>query len=361
MLKDANSLKELEERAAATLESVLKEISILKLEHIDVEPQVGSYHPDILAHLIVADHPQVLVGEVKSSGQPRYVREGLLQLRNFIEHTPRMRATPLFIAPYLSPEARTICRDNKVGYLDFQGNLRLEFDGVFIERIVERKPSSERRELKSLFRPKSAQVLKSLFRDPKRPWRVEELAQSAGVSLGHVSNVRSGLLDREWAEVSERGLFLSKPDELLDAWREAYEPPLGKRMSFYTILHGKAFEDAARSVLEADKGKGRALFCSFSAAHWLAPFGRTGMQYFYADEAGLETLKSALQLNTAGKGENVIVTIPKDRGLLIDTVEPAPGAVCTGTVQTYLDLWVAGERGQEAAEHFRREKLNWQK
>lgn len=97
--------------------------------------------------------------------------------------------------------------------------------------------------------------------------------------------------------------------------------------------------------------KRRAIFSSFSAAHWLAPYGRTGMQYFYADETGLEKLKVALQLSIAGKGENVIVTIPKDRGILNDTVEPAPGAVCTGPVQTYLDLAAAGERGREADRH----------
>ena len=251
-----------------------------------------------------------------------------------------------------------ICQENQVGYMDLQGNVRLELDGVFIERLVADKPPPDRRELKSLFRPKSALVLKTLLRDPHRRWRVEELAQASGVSLGHVSNVRSGLLDREWAG-SEQGLFLAKPKELLDAWRDAYETPPGARLSFYTILHGKAFEEAARSALAAQDINARALFASFSAAQWLAPYGRTGMQYFYADEAGLERLKHVLQLSVSGKGENVTVTLPKDRGLLEDTIEPAPGRLCTGVVQTYLDLWVAGERGQEAANHLRREKLQW--
>jgi hypothetical protein len=58
------------------------------------------------------------------------------------------------------------------------------------------------------------------LRDPKRAWRVTELAEIAGVSLGHVSNVRTSLLDREWAQVSDRGLFLSEPDALLNAWRD---------------------------------------------------------------------------------------------------------------------------------------------
>ncbi|MDA4631000.1 hypothetical protein NZA98_07735, partial [Escherichia coli] len=33
---------------------------------------------------------------------------------------------------------------------------------------------------------------------------------------------------------------------------------------------------------------------------------------------------------------------------------------CTSSVQTYLDLAIAGERGAEAADHLRKEKLSWQ-
>jgi hypothetical protein len=360
MLKVADSLKEMwafEAEAADALASILAAIPIVTVEKIERNVVRDSRELDIVVHLTAAHKPQVLACEVKRHGQPRYVRDGLLMLKNTLQRTG-MQATPVFIAPYLSPEARLICQENNVGYMDMQGNVRLEFDGVFIERLVADKPAPDRREIKSLFRPKSAQVLKTLLRDPHRRWRVEELAQVSGVSLGHVSNVRSGLLDREWAR-SDQGLFLSKPNELLDAWRDAYEAPSGERHNFYTILHGKAFEEAARSALSGPNIKARAVLASFSAAQWLAPYGRTGMQYFYADEAGLESLTHALQLSVSGKGENVTVTLPKDRGLLDDTVEPAPGALCTGVVQTYLDLWVAGERGREAADHLRREKLQW--
>jgi hypothetical protein len=130
-------------------------------------------------------------------------------------------------------------------------------------------------------------------------------------------------------------------------------------MGFYTALHGRAFEEAVRRVLRVGSEKGQAIFASFSAAQWLAPYGRTGTQYFYADEAGVRRLEAALTLSSPSKGENIIVTIPKDQGLFRSTVEPAPGAVCTDSVQTYLDLAVAGERGREAAEHLRRELMKW--
>ncbi len=353
-------MKEMEIRAADALGTLIDQVPAIKLEDIKVEPPGPDRGIDILARVNVSDRPHVLVCQLKASGQPRHVRMALLQLRNYIAHFGN-EAIPILIAPYLSPEAQALCREHEVGFLDLEGNARLVFDSVFIERLVSGKPSVERRELKSLFKPKSAQVLRVMLRDPARPWRVTELAEIAGVSLGHVSNVRSGLLDREWGQVSDKGLFISEPDALLNAWRDSYEPPAGKRISFYTTLHGSSFEEAARQALHPGPENGHAVLASFSAAQWLAPYGRTGMQYFYADNAGLERLQVGLKLSPASKGENVVVTLPKDQGLFRDIVEPAPGAVCTSPVQTYLDLTAAGERGREAAEHLRKERLTWPK
>jgi hypothetical protein len=358
MLKQPESVKELEVRAAGALRELVAEVPAVRLENVELESSAADRGVDIIARLNVSDRPHMLVCEVKSNGQPRNVRAALLQLRNYVAHLGS-DAVPMFIAPYLSPEAQALCKENNVAFLDLVGNARLAFDNVFIERRVSDRPPADRRELKSLFKPKSAQVLRVLLRDPKRAWRVTELAEAADVSLGHISNVRTGLLDREWAQVSDEGLFLSEPDALLNAWRDEYEVPEGRRLAFYSILHGSAFEKAARDVLSMSSEKGKAVFASFSAANWLAPFGRTGMQYFYADDAGLERLKEHLKLSLSSKGENVVVTVPKDFGLFRDTIEPAHGAVCTSAVQTYLDLWVSGERGQEAAEHLRQEKLSW--
>ncbi|MBP8925120.1 MAG: hypothetical protein KBG75_04650 [Pseudomonadales bacterium] len=360
MLKSVYLLKNIESQATHTLRLLLEQVPAIKLLDIEHDASGLGQGVGIVAHVDVSGRRHTLVCEVKSTGQPRHVRMALLQLRNYMTHHAQ-DATPVFIAPYLSPQAQALCREQDVGYLDLEGNARLMFDSVFIERQVASKPVADRRELRSLFKPKSAQVLRVMLRNPRQAWRVTDLAQAAAVSLGHISNVRVGLLDREWAQVSEEGLFLSEPDALLDEWRDAYEPPVGKRLAFYTTLNGSAFEEAARRVLCSDGEAGLAAFASFSAAHWLAPYGRTGTQYFYVDEVGLERLQSALKLSAISKGENVVVTLLKDSGLLRDTEEPAPGAICTSLIQTYLDLANAGERGREAADHLRRERLIWSK
>jgi hypothetical protein len=91
---------------------------------------------------------------------------------------------PLLIAPFLSPASQAICKEDQVAFLDHQGNARLVFDGIFIERVAAGQPAAVRRDLKNLFSPKAGQVLRVLLRDPWRPWRVTELAQTAEVSLG---------------------------------------------------------------------------------------------------------------------------------------------------------------------------------
>jgi Transcriptional regulator, AbiEi antitoxin, Type IV TA system len=360
MLKMANSVKTLEGRAVEALKAILAQVPAIKLKGIRWAVQDSDVQADILVRLDIAGRRHVLACEVKTNSQPRHVRPAVLQLRNYIAHLDG-DATPVLIAPFLSSQAQALCREEGVSFLDLEGNVRLVFDGVFVERSVGSRSTVQRRELRSLFKPKSARVLRAMLRDPARNWRLAELADAAKVSLGHINNVKVGLLDREWGEVSDNGLFLSEPDMLLDAWRDAYEPPAGQRMTFYTTLHGGAFDNAARRVLGVGSEKGRAIFASFSAAQWLAPYGRTGTQYFFADEAGVQQLQAALTLSSPSKGENIIVTIPKDEGLFRSTVEPAPSTVCTDPVQTYLDLSIAGERGREAADHLRRELLKWPK
>ncbi|NEI23494.1 hypothetical protein GUK30_29400 [Rhizobium leguminosarum] len=358
MLKTPVEVTNLEFQATEAIGALLHSVPFIQL--IKVEQTSSNSGFDILVELSWEGHSRILACEVKSQGQPRHVRAALLQLRK----TAKMfdpPAMPIFIAPYLSPEAKAICIEFDVGYLDLAGNARIVFDSVFIERQVDTKPPAIQRNLKSIFKPKSAQVLRVLLREPDRAWRVADLAHTADVSFGHVSNVRGELVDREWAEVSDDGLRLSRPDALLDAWRDAYEPPAGERMSFYTTLHGQSLENVARDVLNARSDVQKAIFASFSAAHWLAPYGRVATQYFYADQAGLLALRSALKMSPATAGANIVVTVPKDHGLFNDVTEPAPGVVCTSPVQTYLDLARSGERGAEAAEHLRQDLLKWQK
>ncbi|AXW63772.1 hypothetical protein CJO94_18210 (plasmid) [Ralstonia solanacearum] len=348
-----------ENEAVEALSSIVAAVPALELGEWSSELSSGRTLFDFVLEVSASGRERHLVCAVTDNGQPRMVRQRVWPLLQALA-TRGSNATAVLIAPYLSPEARAICVDHHVGYLDMEGNCRIAFDGVYIERAVPTKPAAERRELKSLFKPKAAQILRVLLREPGHRWRGTDLAEQADVSVGLVSNVRKALIAKEWAEAAEQGLTLTRPDALLDAWQASYEPPPGERLTFYTPLHGAAFDEAAKHAFaEPADVLSHAMLGSYSAARWLAPFAKSGTQYLYADAVGLQRLIKHCKLKPASSGPNVEVCLLVDDGLFRDVDLPAPGIVTTGPVQTYLDLMVSGERGQEAAAFLRETKLRW--
>ncbi|WP_434718292.1 hypothetical protein P5W98_03415 [Paraburkholderia sp. A1BS-2L] len=123
-----------ESRASEALEQLLEKIPIIEIKDITSEAASSQWQPDMVARLLVDGRPHVIVCEYKSNAQPRYARPALLELRDYVQRTPL--ATPVFMAPYTSSAVRQLCEEKGVGYLDLEGNARIAFGGVFIERIA---------------------------------------------------------------------------------------------------------------------------------------------------------------------------------------------------------------------------------
>lgn len=348
------------EEAKARLQELLARIPFVSIGGAEIPSLfglLGPRAPDVLMSVQAGNDRWWLACEVKGQLQPRQARVAALEIKDYVARLGEPKAYPVLLAPFISPESAEICQQAGVGHVDFAGNCHLTFGHVFIERSGGINPKAEKRGLRSLFSPKAARILRCLLREPGVIWRVKELEEKTGVSLGQVSNVRKALLEREWAEARSDGLILRRADALLDVWREAYEKRRTKRNRYYTMLRGDALEQQIKAALNAAGQGEHALLASFSAAHWQAPFARYPTQMFYADETGESILQQWLQLEPVTKGENVIIERPIDEGILADLDEPAPGIWCTGLTQTYLDLYSVGERGEEAAEHLRQTRI----
>lgn len=352
-----------EAQAIAKLRELLKSVPFVSFDAQTREPAkaYGGWRPDFLIELQAGGEPWRLIGDIKADGQPRYARIAALQLRDYAQRyasvDSRARTYPVFFAPFISPASAEICKEAGVGFADLAGNCYLAFGHVYVEKSAAGNPFHKRRVQRSLFAAKSARVLRLLLAEPNRAWRVAQIAEQAKVSLGQVSSLRRRLLDEEWAVVEKDGLRLSKPRDLLDAWRKAQRPDLARSESCYTLLHGEALDHALRAALtEAGNGE-HAVLASYSAARWLAPFSRFASVYLYADEQGERVLRKHLKLEPPGKGANVSLMRPKDEGVFLDRIEAGKGMWCTSPIQTYLDLATSGERGAEAAEHLFNERI----
>ena len=367
MMKSTDTVKGVEIRAVDAVHDLLRDVPNVRVESVEYEREIGRGNAvDGLVGFTHHHGAYTLVVEVRSNGSPRFVRSAVHQLESYVARLQRSgeisstrHFIPIVVSPYLSPDSRTICLDHDTAYLDLVGNARLAFGTVYIDRAVAEKPVSETRTLRSIFAPQAAAILRVLFRQPGRAWRVADLAAQARASYGHVSNVRKALLAREWIEVGEDGVVLVQPAALLQTWRESYRRPAGELITGYTHLHGKQLVERLRGTLSPYPERPRAIYALHSAAQWIAPFGRTSTQTFYADEPGAEALKVELKLAQAERGANVVLLVLTDQSLFHDAIEPGPNVFCTSPIVTYLDLWTGSDRDREAAEHLAGEFFPW--
>ena len=124
-MKTNNSMDDLEARATEALRALLGEVSVIKLKGIRHEGKGA-----VLAHVDVLGHSHTLACEVKTNAGPENLRSTLRELHDDAAHF--RDAVPVLIAPYLSPEAQALCKENKAGFLDLEGNARLALGEVFI-------------------------------------------------------------------------------------------------------------------------------------------------------------------------------------------------------------------------------------
>jgi hypothetical protein len=130
-MKTNEAREELEVRAAAALEAVLSAISTIKVREIRHQPQESGRDRSLMAFVDVFGHHHTLACGVHVDGQPGHLRDALEQLRAGAAHLPE-GTTPVIIAPYLSPEAQALLKENKAGFVDLEGNARLALGEVFI-------------------------------------------------------------------------------------------------------------------------------------------------------------------------------------------------------------------------------------
>jgi hypothetical protein len=131
-MKAMRTHSELGTRATEALRALLGQVSTIELKGMEMTPDAGR-ELDLMVRIRVLGHSHTLACRVTASIEPRAVRKALRELK---ENAAQISggATPVFIAPYLSPEAQAMCVESKTGYVDLEDNARLMLGEVFIAK-----------------------------------------------------------------------------------------------------------------------------------------------------------------------------------------------------------------------------------
>jgi len=357
--------KECSKKLQSIAKELLEETGILEAINIEVEPKGKSFSeqkilPDFVIKVRTKDKKQYsLFFEVKSIGQPRYVRMAVNQLQALTSQ--KKEAYGVFGAPYLSEESIKICRENDIGYIDIAGNCLLKFDSIYINIQGRPNPYPATRPLKSLFAPKATRGLRVLLCNTKKEWGVEELAKESNISLGQASNLKRKLLDYEFIEEvkTQKGIKfrLLNPESLLKKWAENYSYRKNRIKNYYSFDEVKDIE--RKLVTYCETNKIRYAFTLTSGASFVAPSLRYKKVFAYIDGA-LDNVAQALGWKEVPSGQNISLLKPYDEGVFY-RLQNINGAKVVSDIQLYLDLKSYRERGEEAAKFLleRRLKPKW--
>jgi len=332
----------LEQKAISALRQCLEGIPFLQIDRIE------SAGVEFRVDVTVRGQTRMLWAQIKNNGQPRLARLAAYELKDRLGGKPDVYG--LFIAPYISPEAGKIFEDAGVGYLDLAGNCLLSFDTIYIRQTGTPNPKAQKRALRSLYSPKAERILRAMLTEPRRAWKVAEIAQAVDVSLGQVANVKKLLAYREWLAVNDAGMVLSKPGVLLDDWSKAYNIRRSQAYEYYSLT--EPGETEARLAETCERLGIRYALTSFSGAIRIAPMVRYNRAAAYI-EGDLAAVAAEAGLKPVDSVPNILLLTPYDEGVFY-AASSIDRIMTASPVQVYLDVISSRARGQEAAEAIRR-------
>ena len=281
---------------------------------------------------------------------------------NDCDHVCRVLAMP-----YVSPRMAALCQQHGWGWFDLAGNCRLEIPGaLLIERVGQEPVRQVQRPAANLSGPEAGRIVRALLAPENAGKRWTQRAMVAhfdaltptvpSPSLALVNKVVQHLRDQAFLEpLPNRGFQVRDHLGLLEVWRRAYRFDRVQRRRYFTLLQGRALNDALRTLDASTHG--RVAYSAFSAADIQAPHVRQARTWLYVAPDVEEQFLTKVEAKPVDSGENLIVFIPDDDGVFYHLDISNTRLACTNAVQTYIDLSHAGGRGEEAAEAVLRQKL----
>lgn len=351
------------EALRALLEEVFPKVSI----EVGLPPSLDQ-GVDFVASVRVPSGPRLeLLVECKTHPRPSQVPESPNGIRGAempaasinreFNPDPAIRNVQSWVlaAPFVSPRLAEVCWNRGWGWFDLAGNCRIGVPGLlYLDRKGNQPVHSISRPDVNLGTPEASRVLRTLLKpEPEaRHWKSQRELQQATeprVSLGLVNKIVAHLRNEGYlSSDANEGLRVVDPERLLFAWRDAYRFDRIPRLELFTLLKAPEIENIIREV-NLDNPSHLA-WAVFSAAERQAPMVRQPKYWLMAADDDSESLRKMLQAQVVDTGANLTLLTAPDRGYLADADHESARAACTSPLQTYLDTWHAGGRGQDAAE-----------
>lgn len=254
------------------------------------------------------------------------------------------------LAPYISERSATICKQAGVGYVDLAGNCTIAYESLYIEIKGNKNENVSKRGVKSIYERTSvvsSLILRIMLGDVNRLWKMKEIANTAGCSIGQVAKVKDFLLNKAYIEQTSGGIRIIEPRELMREWADVYDNDTEERIACYS-LDNPAILESKIARMKEETGI-ECILTGFSGGSRYQPVVRYQKVHAYIDEMNLEQAIDYLGLKKVKSGANVIFIIPYNNCVKYGAKLQKDNIVAS-PVQLYLDCMSIKGRGEEMAE-----------
>jgi DNA-binding transcriptional regulator YhcF (GntR family) len=311
--------------------------------------------PDFLARVSFKNVQFRLIGEIILQVSSSMLKAKLSLLKSHVGKDESL--VPLLVAKYLSPDRRKQCQKEGICFLDLSGNVFLEYDGLYVERIGFPNRFPEKRRGRGPFSDKASLIIRAAFSDIKRVWGVRELAKSVGLDPGFVSRMAQELEKRNYISRSNSKLRLREPKSLLGDWVREYNHGRNREKRYFCLAKGPEEIIDKLTVAQIPKDILYALGLH-AGASLVSPYAIYNEVYIYIqNESAIRWFRDKLKLREAEKGANLIFLLPHYKHSVFYDMQRIRNLWVVSDLQLYLDLHNYPIRGREQAEHLYEKRL----
>jgi len=271
----------------------------------------------------------------------------------------------LVVARKTTEEARRLLEEQGVGVIDTQGNMRIEFPGLFLWTEGRPAPATreDQKEPPVKLTGKAGVAAQALLHEPQRRWQVHDLANAANVSVGLAHRVLARLERENLIEVEgggpKRTRRVENPSALLDLWAEEMRDRGVRQLRAFRLARDPRAQakTLSRSLTEA---KIEHAVTGPAGAARLAPFitAIPVTDIWVTDTVPLNDVVVAAHAEVVQDGHNIVLRqvagdAPLEFRTKVDDVWTAD------PLRLFLDLRQDPRRGREQADRLRHEVIGF--
>ena len=274
-----------------------------------------------------------------------------------IESRKQNKGVNILISPYISDRTAMICEQNGIGYFDYAGNCWFAGHSIYLSEKGNKNPQPKEYKSITIFEKSSivsSLILRELFLDINKTWRLKYLAKKVNCSIGQVSKVMNYLLDNAWVEKRKEGYGLIDPESLLQEWSRVYGKKDLPAYGCYSLDNVSALEN---KLVQLKKNHGIDTYLTgFSGGVRYAPAVRYNKVHVYISPENIREAIDFLGMKEVDSGSNVVIYSLENDCYMKD-FRVIDGMTVMSPVQIYLDCMQLKGRGEEMAEAILRKEI----